>query len=139
MANPIFNGVDLKEDLFAEKNTAPWHNPLAILGSVLPTDSNARKEIPVCTGVLDYFPAAIAEVARVSKAGNTKHNPGKPMHHNRSKSSDHADTIVRHLMERGTVDPSDGQRHSAKVAWRSLAMLQEELEAEGAPKARGAR
>lgn len=107
--------------------------------TVLPTDSQARKGIPVCTGVLDYFPAALAEVAKVSRAGNEKHNPGQPMHHNRGKSSDHADTIVRHLMERGEIDLDDGLRHSAKVAWRSLAMLQEELEAAGAPKARGAR
>lgn len=105
----------------------------------LPTDSKARKDIPICTGVLDYFPAALAEVAKVSKAGNDKHNPGQPLHWSRGKSNDHADTIARHLMERGTVDPDDGMRHSAKVAWRALAMLQEELEAEGAPKARGAK
>jgi hypothetical protein len=36
---------------------------------------------------------------------------------------------VRHLIERGTRD-TDGQRHTAKVAWRALALLQEELEAE---------
>ena len=31
-------------------------------------------------------------------------------------------------MQRGTVD-SDGIRHSAKVAWRALAMLEREIEA----------
>jgi hypothetical protein len=31
-------------------------------------------------------------------------------------------------MERGTLD-TDGVRHSTKVAWRALAMLQKELEA----------
>jgi len=80
-------------------------------------------------GVLDYFPMALAEVARVSLAGNNQHNPGQPLHWNRSKSSDHANCIVRHLIERGTVD-IDAQRHSAKLAWRALALLQEELEAE---------
>jgi hypothetical protein len=107
--------------------------------STLPTDSKERKDIPLCTGVLDYFPAALAEIAKVSKAGNDKHNPGQPMHHARGKSNDHADCIIRHLSERGTVDPEDGQRHSAKVAWRALALLQEELEAAGAPMARGAK
>ena len=105
----------------------------------LPSDSKARKDIPMARGLLDYFPAALAEVAKVSKAGNDKHNPGEEMHHARGKSSDHADCIVRHLADRGNVDPDDNQRHSAKLAWRALALLQEELEAAGAPLARGAR
>ncbi len=105
----------------------------------LPTESKARKDLPITRGVLDYFPAALAEVAKISKAGNDKHNPGQEMHHARGKSNDHADCIVRHLMDRGTVDPDDNCRHSAKVAWRALALLQEELEAAGAPLARGAK
>jgi hypothetical protein len=40
-------------------------------------------------------------------------------------------------MERGGLD-KDGVRHSAKMAWRALALLQLELEAEGAPMARNA-
>lgn len=95
--------------------------------SSLPTDAHARKDTPICTGVLDYFPLAIAEIARVSKAGNDQHNPGQPLHWARGKSTDHADCAVRHLMERGSLD-SDGQRHSAKAAWRTLALLQTELE-----------
>lgn len=106
--------------------------------TVLPTDKQERKDTPICSGVLDYFPSAIAEIARVSKAGNDQHNPGQPLHWSRGKSTDHADCIVRHLMERGTRD-SDGMRHTAKAAWRALALLQEELEAEGAPMARGGR
>ena len=93
----------------------------------LPTDAGERKGLPITTGVLDYFPLAIAEVARLSKAGNDQHNPGEPLHWAREKSTDHADCIARHLIDRGTVD-SDGQRHSAKLAWRALALLQMELE-----------
>jgi hypothetical protein len=104
----------------------------------LPTDSQERKDIPLARGCLDYFPAALAEVAKLSKAGNDKHNPGEEMHHARGKSSDHADCIVRHLVERGRID-TDGFSHSVKVAWRALALLQEELEANGAPAARGAK
>jgi hypothetical protein len=81
------------------------------------------------SGVIDYFPLAVIEVARISKRGNDQHNPGQPLHWARGKSADHADCIVRHLIERGTID-TDGQRHSAKVAWRALALLQEELEAD---------
>lgn len=95
----------------------------------LPTDAAARKDVPITTGVLDYFPDAIAEVALLSKVGNEQHNPGQPLHWAREKSTDHADCIVRHLMERGTRD-TDGQRHSAKVAWRALANLQLEIEAD---------
>lgn len=94
----------------------------------LPTDSQARKDIPLATGCLDYFPLALAAVAHLSKVGNDKHNPGQRLHWARGKSDDHADTLMRHLAERGTVD-DDGERHSAKVAWRALALLQLELEA----------
>lgn len=94
----------------------------------LPKDAKDRKDVPITTGVLDYFPDAIAEVARCSKIGNDQHNPGEPLHWAREKSTDQADCIVRHLMERGTVD-TDGIRHSAKTAWRALALLQLEIEA----------
>ena len=95
----------------------------------LPSDAKARKEIPITTGLIDYFPAALAAVANLSKVGNDQHNPGQPLNWARGKSTDQADTIVRHLMQRGTLD-TDGVRHSTKVAWRALALLQEELEKE---------
>lgn len=105
----------------------------------LPSDPNARNEYPMADGLLYYFPAALAEVARVSKVGNDQHNPGQPMHWARGKSTDHANKIIRHQLEAGTID-KDGTRHSAKVAWRALAQLQEELERdEGAPLPRNAR
>jgi hypothetical protein len=99
----------------------------AVHAQRMKNEHERRKETPIARGVLDYFPLAIQEVARVSKAGNDQHNPGLPMHWAREKSTDHADCIVRHLIDRGKFD-SDGQRHTAKVAWRALALLQEELE-----------
>ncbi len=104
----------------------------------LPTDSKDRKNIPIVRGLLDYFPAACSEVARLSMEANDKHNPGEEMHHGRGKSADHADCIGRHLIDRGNYD-DDGFLHEVKVAWRALALLQEALEAQGAPLARGAR
>lgn len=95
-----------------------------------PVDADERKQYPVVRGVLDYFPDAIMAVARVSEVGNNQHNPGEPLHWARAKSTDQADCLVRHLMQRGTLD-SDGLRHTAKVAWRALALLQLEIEAEG--------
>lgn len=99
-----------------------------VVANKLPTDPAERKGIPLATGVLDYFPDALIEVARVSMRGNEQHNPGKPLHWDRTKSTDEADTLMRHFTERGTLD-ADGMRHSAKVAWRALALLQKEIEA----------
>lgn len=93
----------------------------------LPSDPATRKAMPIATGVMDYFPLAVAEVARVSRIGNEQHNPGQPLRWAREKSTDHADCIARHLIDRGALD-ADGMRHSAKLAWRSLALLQTELE-----------
>jgi len=111
---------------------------MSIQKSILPSDAKERKNFPIATGVLDYFPSALIEVAKVSFIGNQQHNPGQPLHWARGKSTDQDDTIIRHFMERGKLD-TDGVRHSAKLAWRALALLQLEMEAEGAPLARGAR
>lgn len=93
----------------------------------LPLEAAARKAVPVFSGVVNYFPDALVAVARVSKSGNDQHNPGQPLHWSRGKSDDHHDTLLRHLIDSGTVD-TDGHRHSAKVAWRALAILQLEIE-----------
>jgi hypothetical protein len=169
--------------------------------SRLPTDSTERKHTPLCTGCLDYAPAALTEiayttgdpcyenrfldylrdrelgrlastaiailqreliggnvefpavadlgeymtmfaealaaVAQVSWYGNEKHNPGQELHHARGKSADHFDCIARHYVERGGFDGE--LHHTACLAWRCLIALQEDLEAKGAPLARGAR
>ena len=93
----------------------------------VPTDTAARKAIPVASGCLDYFPNALLAVAELSRIGNEQHNPGAPLHWDRTKSQDEADALLRHLIDRGKVD-TDGVRHSAKVAWRALALLQKEIE-----------
>ncbi len=93
------------------------------------TDPKERKGFPIATGVLDYFPRALAAVAECSRVGNEQHSPGQPLHWDRTKSADESDALIRHFLERGTVDV-DGVRHSAKVAWRALALLEKELEKE---------
>lgn len=100
--------------------------------ALLPTDSRERKDTPVYSGVLAYFPRALAYVAKVSKAGNDKHNPGQPLHWSKGKSNDHADCVARHLIEHGAIDPEDGLLHSGKLAWRALALLETELESRAA-------
>jgi len=120
----------------------------------LPTDSEERKNVPVWRGCVRYFAAALAGVARISKIGNDKHNPGEELHHARGKSQDHADCVMRHLMDlddlvtacdrgdtplgafpvRQILDEAD------QMAWRALALSQEIHERFGsAPLAPGAR
>jgi len=92
---------------------------------ILPADSEERKNTPIWSGVLMYFPLAIAAVARLSKAGNDKHNPGEKLHWAREKSTDHEDCIARHLIDVDSIDPTTGEYEDAKaLAWRALAKLQ---------------
>jgi hypothetical protein len=97
--------------------------------ALFPEDSAERKTFPIYSGLLQYFPSALAAVANHSYKGNEKHNPGQALHHDRAKSGDEPDALVRHLMEGDLVG----------MAWRALAMLQKHLEAKGAPVAPGAR
>lgn len=92
-------------------------------------DAKLRKEYPIATGCLDYFPDALAEVAHVSHVATQQHHAGEPVHWDRNKSTDEANTLARHFMQRGQID-TDGVRHSAKVAWRALALLQKEIESD---------
>lgn len=86
-----------------------------------------RKEAPVFSGVLKYFPLAMIEIAKCSYMGNQQHHPEKPLHWDRNKSSDELDALTRHLIQAGEVD-TDGLRHSAKICWRAMANLQKEIE-----------
>ena len=89
-----------------------------------------RDDYPLFTGLLAYFPHALSEVARCSKVGNEQHNPGESLHWARHKSTAHADKIMRHLRD-SLFNPmdDDGVPHVVKVAWRALALAEEELEA----------
>ena len=96
------------------------------------TDAKERKALPIYSGVIAYFPDALLEVARVSRVGNDQHNPGAPLHWDRSKSGDELDACTRHILDRGRGQKfdGDGTRHLAKVIWRACAALQKELEGE---------
>lgn len=136
MGDPVVEGTNgelpiygsLYECFDLEGFHVATHTQAAVKPARLPIDSDARKHVPMATGLLDYFPDALAEVARLSQIGNDKHNPGQPLHWSRGKSDDHADCIIRHMVDRGTLD-TDGVLHDAKVAWRALAQLQLALEA----------
>ena len=95
--------------------------------TTLPSEAGARKQYPVASGVLDYFPDAIVAVSNLSWQGNNQHNPGQPLHWARDKSKDQADTMIRHFLQRGIID-TDGVPHTVKMVWRALAILQLEIE-----------
>lgn len=93
---------------------------------MLPTDPDKRKCIPLATGLFDYFPDALAEVAMVSLDGNEQHFPGEPLIWVPNHSDDHPDALLRHFVQRGTFDER-GISHTARAAWRALALLQTEI------------
>jgi rubredoxin len=86
--------------------------------AILPEDAQARKEIPLYSGLMQYFPRALCAVAHQSYLGNQQHHPDKPLHWDRSKSSDEEDALLRHMVDKEWV----------QVAWRALARLEKELE-----------
>jgi hypothetical protein len=110
--------------------------------TILPTDSEERKKIPLFSGPMSYFPRTMAAVARVCYIGNEKHNPGEPLHWAREKSSDHTDCILRHLVDAHektavspcgaklgiAVDPKTGIPEAVFAAWRAFAHAELVLE-----------
>ena len=94
---------------------------------MLPEDSQERKEHPVYSGFVGYFPDAMVAVARHSWLGNQKHNPNSHVHWDRSKSGDELDAMMRHILERDWV----------AVAWRAMANLQKQIEAGYVPEEEG--
>lgn len=93
----------------------------------LPEDEELRRQLPIFDGFMAYFPNAMAEVARLSWIATQQHHPDQPMHWDRGKSLDHLNKIARHMIDAGKFDDK-GMRHSAMLAWRAMANLQEELE-----------
>lgn len=94
----------------------------------IPKDSQERKDAPVFSGALKYFPDALVLVAMLSKRANDKHNPGEAMHWSKEKSNDHMDCLVRHALEVGMWDADNKCDHAVAVAWRALANLQTMIE-----------
>jgi hypothetical protein len=119
----------------------------------IPQGDRERKDAPIYRGVLGYFPAALFEVAAHSLESDRKHNANNPTAPNwaRGKSADHEDCILRHLIDAGARrsadlaaamtggEPPSGSSaldarryHLRSLAWRALALLQEDCEATGA-------
>ena len=91
-----------------------------------------RKEYPIFTGCIKYFPDALMEVSHVSFIANEQHNKGEPVHWSKGKSDDHEDAGLRHLIDVAKGDEVDDDEllHRAKICWRSLASLQIYIESQ---------
>ncbi len=93
-------------------------------------EAERRKKTPMYSGLLAYFPDALALVARNSMIGHYQHNdPKDPMYWDRSKSADEMDAMIRHMTDH-SKDPydTDGTLHMSKVCWRALAFVQKLIE-----------
>jgi hypothetical protein len=104
---------------------------------MLPTDSKARKAIPVWSGCIAYFPNALVAIAGLSQRANNQHNPGEPLHWAMEKSTDEQDAGMRHAIEPLLIGASeydaDGTAHKVKKAWRACAELERWLLAGNQP------
>jgi hypothetical protein len=130
-------GLALAVEHFELANDEPTPGVVVVADSFtapkgLPTEAQQRKDIPVYSGFIKYFPLAIAAVAELSRKGNDQHNPGKPLHWDRSKSGDELDAQSRHLLDMASTGEdaadTDNVYHATKNAWRSMANLQKLLE-----------
>jgi hypothetical protein len=108
-----------------------------------------RKNTPVFKMRTRYFPKALREVTKVCVANNVRYNPDKePADINwaRGKSADQLGSLDRHITEREVdgkifehIDPAIAEKVGfdriyvmAEAAWRALAQLELDIEAEEA-------
>lgn len=93
----------------------------AINSLILPEAAEERKQIPVYSAFVRFFPRAMVAVTQKSMEGQRQHNPdGERIEWIRSKSADDKDSLMRHIIDEDW----------AAVAWRAMAILEKELEGE---------
>ncbi len=117
-----FTPKPMSKELFAALAGEPHTTSSA---PILSQDSAERKQTPMWSGWLQYFPLAHAAAARHSFRMNEKHNPGEPMHWARDKSKDHEDCAQRHLVDVHHFNEETQEYEEAcSLFWRAGAILQ---------------
>lgn len=108
----------------------PHITPKPKLSIGLTTDAAARKNIPVFSGFVKYFPRGMCAVAELSRIANEQHNPGQPVHWAKEKSKDELDAFCRHMIDDvlGVPADTDNVLHATKMAWRAMANLERILD-----------
>ena len=95
------------------------------LETALPVDADERKEYPIYSGFMCYFPSAISAVSHLSWIGNQQHHPDEELHWDMNKSADEKDALGRHMIDEITSSTRAQQIEEAtKMAWRSMANLE---------------
>ncbi len=78
------------------------------------------------------FPRAIEAVARVSEAGDAKHNGTVRSYLSvENGHQEYSESMMRHIFDEiieGPIELEDGSLHAAKIAWGALARLEIHLE-----------
>ena len=100
---------------------------------ILPEDPKERKALPMYSGLLCYFPKALAAVAKQSMIGHLQHySESEPLHWDRSRSQDDRDALVRHLVDlidAEQVNDKDKRLEAVSaIAWRALAIAEKVLD-----------
>lgn len=143
MSDSVKKYKEMQEDEIGKRRTScglikefdsdgNWVNTKVVGGEIIERDSvlNPRKEYPMYSGLLKYFPNALREVSHCSWVGQQQHNPDKPLAWDRSKSGDELDAMLRHLTDhaKGVEIDEDGVYHLVKCCWRILGMTEKFLE-----------
>lgn len=111
--------MDKLEDVLEEALRITGGDRMADYGppDLFPVDDAERKKYAVGTFICEFFPHAIAELARFSYDMQQKHNPNAPMGWVKDKSIGDGNQIFRHQMN-GDYE---------EVAWRGLEQLERKL------------
>ena len=97
-------------------------------------EAEKLEKLQVARCVLQYWPRAIREIAKVSMFGNSKYE-NEPEQRGFSTFSPHTfdDAMIRHYLDlctEGPVNTKDGGvLHRAQIAWNALSALETYLEA----------
>jgi len=115
-----------------ERERPSYPSPRSVIpDGPFPGDSAERKKYPVFSGVLMYFPEAMAALALRSFESQAEHNPTGRIEWIKEKSIGDGNEIVRHLMESEIAylngDYVTAAEEAAAVHWRGAEFHQRML------------
>ena len=136
-ATKLIDHLQTHSDIWIDSETGENNMPTGQLKSHM-TEANdmhspgAKADTgkpPVQQGVLDYFPLALLELAKVSHIGASKYS-WEGWRSVPNGITRYGNAMVRHLLQKqieGEYDFETGCLHDAQVAWNALAVLELKL------------
>lgn len=93
-----------------------------VKANIIGLKDDSKKPL-VVQGFMQYFPNAIAEVARVSEFGAQKYAWGnwQFVHAGIER---YTEALGRHLLANEEIDPESELLHAAHIAWNAMARLE---------------